>query len=124
MDLEAVQPAQLFGDPAKLAAREGFEIGLVYVLEVDLVKRIAEEDLGYEQPSVLAEGQRVRAGHAVGDLNGLVATPDIDLAQQKGGPGHGAIVGEGDVVGHAGRRIDDPIDLARIDLHAIERLAN
>ena len=125
VDLEAVQAAHLLGDAPQLGARERLEVGLVDVLEVDLVERVAEEDLRHEQPSILAEGQRVGAAHAVGDLDGLaVGLADIDLAQQESGPGHGAVVGEGDVVGHAGRRIDHPVDLARIDLHAVDRLAD
>ena len=125
VDLEAVQAAHLLGDAAELGARERLEVGLVDVLEVDLVERVAQEDLRHEQPSVLAEGDRVGAAHAIGDLDGLaVGLADIDLAQQEGRPRHGAVVGEGDVVGHAHRRIDDAVDLAQIDLHAIDRLAD
>ncbi len=125
VDLEAVQAAHLLGDAAQLGARERLEVGLVGVLEVDLVERVAEEDLGDEQPAVLAEGQRVRTAHAVGDLDGLAVGPaDVDLAQQEGRPRHGAVLGEGDVVGHAHRRVDEAVDLARIDLHAIDGLAD
>ena len=125
VDLEAVQAAHLLGDAAELGARERLEVGLVDVLEVDLVERVAEEDLGDEQPSILAEGDRIGTAHAIGDLDGLaVGLADIDLAQQEGGPRHGAVVGEGDIVGHADRRVDDAVDLARIDLHAIDRLAD
>ena len=125
VDLEAVQAAHLFGDAPELAARERLEVGLVDVLEVDLVERVAEEDFRHEQPAVLAEGDRIGTAHAVGDLDGLaVGLADIDLAQQEGGPRHGAVVGEGDVVGHTGRRIDDAVDLAGIDLHAVDRLAD
>ena len=125
VDLEAVQAAHLLGDAPELGARERLEVGLVDVLEVDLVERVAQEDLRHEQPAVLAEGQRIGPAHAIGDLDGLaVGLADIDLAQQEGRPRHGAVVGEGDVVGHAHRRVDDAVDLARIDLHAIDRLTD
>ena len=125
VDLEAVQAAHLLGDAAQLGARERLEVGLVGVLEIDLVERVADEDLGDEQPSVLAEGERIRPAHAVGDLDGLAVGPaDIDLAQQEGGPRHGAVLGKGDVVGHAHRRVDEAVDLAGIDLHAIDGLAD
>ena len=124
MDLEAVQPAQLLGHLAQLAALERLEVGLVDVLDVDLVERIAQEDLRDEQPAVLGEGQRVGPRHAGGDLDRLVAAADIDLADQEGRPGHGAVFSEGDVVGHSDRRIEHAVDLAGIDLDAIDGLAD
>ena len=50
VDLEAVQAAQLLGDAAQLGARDRLELGLVDILDIDLVERVTQEHLRHEQP--------------------------------------------------------------------------
>ena len=125
-ELEAVQPAHAFHH---LARRLGCGVGRRVRLErrcVDLPKRVAQEHLGREQPAVLGEGQRVDAGQASGELpDRLVRLGSrMDDAGQERSPRHGAVGAERDIVGHAFGRRHHGFDLAGLDLHLVERLAD
>ena len=93
---------------------------------VDLPQRIAQEHLRREQPSFLGEGQRIDAGQAGGELLDRLVGLGAGMhdAGQERSPGHRPVGGKGDVVGHAFGRRHAGFDLAGIDLHLVERLAD
>jgi hypothetical protein len=71
---------------------------------VSIVERIAQEHLRRVEPAVLAIGQRVDAGQPRGKLlERAVALAGVEIAGEKAGPGHGAVGGKRNVIGHAFR---------------------
>ena len=91
-ELESVQSAHLLHDLARRFR----------AFDVDFVKRIAKENLGGVEPSVLAEGERIDSRQAGSELlDRAVAFARIQIAGEEAGPCHGAVRRKRDVVGHA-----------------------
>ena len=90
-EFEAIEATHLLHD---LARR-------LDALDIDLVERVAEENLRRVEPAIPAKRQRVDAGQAGGELlDRPVALAGVEVASEKPGPRHGAVGRERDVVRH------------------------